>query len=146
MGSDLQTFRLITRELWRVAIAVVKSRTGLPGNMGGDCVREAFLSVLDDVEKGKADPRYLLTYTPKILCDLCEIEKVRLNKLAGLNADGVLKILRRYFKCGNRTLIEVDLKPEHNKSIFYMWESRLVFSLLPSFGVMNIAPTSFIPL
>ena len=114
--------------------------------MGGDCVRESFLSVLDDVEKGKADPRYLLTYTLKILCDLCEIEEVRSNKLAGLNAAGALKTLRRHFKCGNRTLIEVDLKPEHNKSIFYMWESRLVFSLLPSFGVMNIAPTSFIPL
>ena len=127
-------------------LAVVKSMAGLPGNMGGDCVREAFLSVLDDVEKGKADPRDLLTYTFKILCDLREMEKVNLNKLAGLDADGALKILRRYFKCGNRTLIEVDLKPERNKSIFYMWESRSVFSSLPSFGAMNIAPTSFIPL
>ena len=91
---------------------MVKSRTGLPDNIGGDCVREAFLSVLDDVERGKADPRDLLTYTFKILYDLCEIENVNLNKLAGLDADSAFKILRRHFKCDDHTLIEVDLKPE----------------------------------
>ena len=73
-----------------------------PGDMGDGDVRKALLFVLDGVEGGKVDPRSLLTYTLKALCDLREIEKVNLDRPDGLDADGALKILKRHFKCGGR--------------------------------------------
>ena len=66
-----------------------------PGNIGGGGVREAFLSLLGYVEGGRANSRDLLVYALKVLVDLREIEKARLNKPVGLTAKDAAKVLEK---------------------------------------------------
>ena len=84
-----------------------------PGNIGGGGVREAFLSLLDYVENGKANPRDLLTYALKVLVDLREIEKVSLKRPGGLTAKDVIKMLEKHFKCGGQARIRLPTLAIH---------------------------------
>ena len=84
-----------------------------PGDMGGVSVREAFLSVLDYVERDKANPRDLLTYMLKVLADRREITKTRLDKPVGLTAEDTAKMLEKHFKCGGQARIRLPTLAVH---------------------------------
>ena len=84
-----------------------------PGDMGRGGVREAFLSLLGYVEDGKADPRDLLVYALKVLVDLREIGKAKLDRPVGLTANYVERILERHFKCGGQARIRLPTLAVH---------------------------------
>ncbi len=84
-----------------------------PGDIGGGGVREAFLSMLGHVEDGKANPRDLLVYALKVLVDLREIGKAKLDRPVGLTANDVERILEKHFKCGDQARIRLPTLAVH---------------------------------
>lgn len=84
-----------------------------PGNIGGGGVREAFLSLLGYVEGGRTNSRDLLVYALKVLVDLREIEKARLNRPVGLMAKDAAKVLEKHFKCGGQARIRLPTLAVH---------------------------------
>lgn len=84
-----------------------------PGNIGGGGVREAFLSLLGYVEGGRTNSRDLLAYALKVLVDLREIEKARLNRPVGLTAKDAAKVLEKHFKCGGQARMRLPTLAAH---------------------------------
>ena len=70
------------------------------GAIAGKGIREAFLTVLDRVENGQADPRLLITYMFKLLIRRRDTENMRLPRPTNLTISKIISYLEKHFECG----------------------------------------------
>lgn len=73
-----------------------------PGVVSEPGLKDAFLHLLDVVEKGKVDPQDVLTGIFVQLVDLRELEQVRLAKPTGLTIQEIIRRLDKHFASGGR--------------------------------------------